>query len=142
MKKSTKNKKTSLKTSRVSCQNKKSDIKTKSKVKKKREFPEKFPFWARFRVNKNRTTLVIDEEIINDKKSGKPVEGFVHREATHTAKKDYEKVYPNQDKDDPKAMYLKRPTKHPKREFEPHNKNLDMPKQFVERYEKNNKKKS
>ncbi len=111
-------------------------------AKKKQEFPKKFPFWARFKPSKNRTTLVIDEEMVKDKRSGKIVEGFVHRESIHTEKKDYEKIYPNPDKDDPKPMYLKRPTKRPKREFKPHNKNLDMPQSLQERYEKNNKKKS
>ena len=59
-------------------------------VKGKREFPKKFPFWARLRISKNRTTLVIDEDIALDEKK-KTVDGYVHREATHTAGKGFEK---------------------------------------------------
>lgn len=104
------------------------------------EFPKSFPFWARLKISKNRTTLVIDSEMVVNKKTKKKEDGFVHREATHTQKKDYEKIDPNPDKDDPKPMYLKRPRKHPKRLFSPHNKELDMPESLKERYEKNNNK--
>lgn len=107
---------------------------------KKKEFPKTFPFWARLKISKKRTTLVIDEERIVDKKSKKLEDGFVHREATHTYKKDFEKINPNPDKTDSKPMYLKRPTKLPKRLFEPHNKDLDMPQNLKDRYGKNNKK--
>ena len=110
-------------------------------TKNKKEFPKKFPFWARFKKNKNRTTLVIDEEYFLNKKNNKLEDMFVHREATHTYKKDFEIVFPNPDKSDSEPMYLKRPRKHPKRMFEPHNKRLNMPKSFIERYDKNNKRK-
>ena len=106
----------------------------------KKEFPNKFPFWARFKLNKNRTTLVVNEETIINEKTAKQEEFFIHREATHTGKKDYEKIEPNPDKDDKLPMYLKRESKKPKRMFRPHNKNLDMPKELKERYAKNNKK--
>lgn len=66
-------------------------------------------------------------------------EGFVHREAIHSEKKDYEKIDPNPDKDDSEPMYLKRPSKLPKKLFENHNKNLDMPEHLKSRYHKNNK---
>lgn len=105
----------------------------------KNEFPKKFPFWARFKKNKNRTTLVIDEDS-KIKSDNKKEELFVHREATHSYKKEFETIFPNPDKDDSKPMYLKRPTKKPKRLFEPHNKKLNMPKSLKERYGKNNKK--
>lgn len=105
-----------------------------------KQFPNKFPFWARLKISKKRTTLVIDEELLLDKKSKKEESSFVHREATHTAKKDYEKVFPNPDRTDKRPMYLKRPSKLPKRMFEPHNKQLDMPQHLKERYEKNNNK--
>ena len=36
-------------------------------------------------------------------------------------------------------MYLKRPTKHPKELFSPHNKKLDIPKHLIDWYDKNNK---
>ena len=45
----------------------------------KREFSKKFPFWARLRISKNRTTLVIDEEQGIDKKTKKEADLFVHR---------------------------------------------------------------
>lgn len=106
----------------------------------KKTFPDKFPFWARLKISKKRTTLVIDEEDIIDKKTKRKESGFVHREATHTNKKDYEEIKPNPDKTDKKPMYLKRPSKMPKRMFEPHNKDLDMPKHLRERYDKNNQK--
>lgn len=115
---------------------------TTSKNKKnKAEFPKKFPFWARFKKNKNRTTLVIDEELVKNKKNNKLEDCFVHREATKQEHKDYEKIEPNPDKDKrPIPMYLKRPRKKPKRMFEPHNKNLEMPQHLIDRYDKNNKK--
>lgn len=89
-----------------------------------------FPFWARLKIGKNRTTLVIDEE----------GEDFVHREATHTPKSDHTMISPNPDKNDPKPMYLKRPRKLPKRMFKPHNKPLDLPEELKKQYEPNNKK--
>ncbi len=107
-----------------------------------KSFPKRFPFWARFKKNKNRTTLVVDEDKVYDKKKKKEVDGFVHREATHSFKKDYERISPNPDKSDNRDMYLKRPTKHPKDNFGLHNKNLDMPDYLRKRYKKNNKKKS
>lgn len=58
----------------------------------KDEFPKEFPFWARLRICKNRPTLVIDEAEVIDKKTKKAVPGYVHREVTHTAKKDNEKI--------------------------------------------------
>jgi len=108
--------------------------------KSKKVFPKEFPFWARFKKNKNRTTLVIDEEDVFDKLSNKKEYGYVHREATHSGKKEYEEIIPNPDRTDNKPMYLKRPHKHSKRYFAPHNKKLDMPKELKERYSKNNKK--
>lgn len=111
-----------------------------SKKTEKQDFPKRFPFWARLKISKNRTTLVIDEEPVVNKKTKKKEDGFVHREATHSKRKDYEEIMPNPDKEDPDPMYLKRPRKHPKRMFAPHNKHLDMPEWLKERYEKNNAK--
>ncbi len=105
-----------------------------------RPFPNKFPFWARLKIGKNRTTLVIDEDQVLDKQKGELVEGYVHREATHTKNDDFEEISPNPDSDDPNPMYLKRPRKHPKRLFKPHNKDLDMPEELRKRYDKNNHK--
>ena len=106
----------------------------------KKEFPTEFPFWARLKIGKKRTTLVIDEEKYLDRKTKKMEDGFVNREATHTYKKEFEKIFPNPDKDDKEPMYLRRPTKKPKRLFEPHNKNLNMPQHLKNRYDKNNRK--
>lgn len=92
------------------------------------------------KISKKRTTLVIDQEEAIDKKSKKLEKMFVHREATHTYRKDYEEISPNPDSTDEKPMYLKRPTKKPKRMFEPHNKNLSMPEHLKEKYSKNNNK--
>ena len=105
----------------------------------KKEFPNKFPFWARLKIGKNRTTLVIDETLIENKKTRAVEDGFVHREATHTNGKNLEEVSPNPDKDDARPMYLKRPRKLPKILFKPHNKDLAMPESLRNRYEKNNK---
>ena len=102
-------------------------------------FPKEFPFWARFKLNKKRTTLVIDEEFVINKKTNKLEDSFVHREATHKEKKDYEEIYPNPDINDNEPMYLKRPRKHPKRMFEVHNKQLNIPDFLKEKYDKNNK---
>lgn len=109
-------------------------------AKNKKEMPTKFPFWARLKISKNRTTLVIDEDKVLNKKSKKFVDGYVHREATHSYKKDYEEIKPNPDRKDKRPMYLKRPNKHPKELFSPHNKKLDIPKHLIDRYDKNNKK--
>lgn len=117
--------------------------KTKPKantIKPKIEFPKKFPFWARLKIEKHRTTLVIDEDKAFNKKTKKFEDGFVDREATHTYKKEYEEIRPNPDPKDPKPMYLQRPRKRPKRLYEPHNKKLNMPQSLKERYAKNNKK--
>lgn len=120
----------------------KKQIKRLQNEKKEQEqFPGEFPFWGRLKIGKKRTTLVIDEERVINKKTKKIEDGFVHREATHSPKKDREKIFPNPDKSDNKAMYLKRPSKLPKRLIEKHNKKLEMPKQLKERYEKNNKNK-
>lgn len=105
----------------------------------KKEFPKQFPFWARLKISKKRTTLVIDEEVGTDKKSKRQEKLFVHREATHTAKKGFEKIEPNPDKTDKLPMYLKSPRKLPKRLFEVHNKNLSIPKYLIDKYKKNNK---
>ena len=48
----------------------------------RKRFPEKFPFWARLKINKNRTTLVIDSTEVLDRKNN-IVPGFVHRESIH-----------------------------------------------------------
>ncbi len=108
--------------------------------KKKKEMPKEFPFWARLKIDKERTTLVIDEEMTVNKRTERIEDHYVHRESTHTKGKDYEKIYPNPDRSDPDPMYLKRPRKLPKTMFRPHNKNLAMPNHLRERYKKNNKK--
>ena len=112
------------------------------------KFPRLFPFWARFKPNKGRTTLIIDEVQVGRNNSDQVDDYFVHREAIHCLEDnryvlsgDYEKIDPNPDRDDPRPMYLKRPHKHPKRVFEPHNKNLTMPEDLRQRYDKNNHKK-
>lgn len=108
-------------------------------------FPKKFPFWARLKIEKRRTTLVIDEVQSMDKKRKKIEEHFVHREAIHpkgdgSNVKGYEKIEPNPDPTDDKDMYLKNPTKLPKRLFKPHNRELAMPEHLKEKYDKNNHK--
>ena len=93
---------------------------TRYSDKQRRKFPEKYPFWARMKISKNRTTLVIDAEPMCNKTSKKLSNNFVHREATHTKNKRYEKVFPNPDSKDPNPMYLKPPTKMNQRMFKPH----------------------
>ena len=117
---------------------------TATNQKPKAEFPKRFPFWARLKICKNRTTLVIDEAEAYNKQRDRMEPGFVHREAIHPNEtgsnvKGYEEIKPNPDKTDAKPMYLKGPEKLPKVLFKPHNKDLDMPKHLKERYEKNNK---
>lgn len=106
----------------------------------KKQFPNKFPFWARLKICKHRTSLVIDEENYFDKKLKKNVDGFVHREATSKQHKGYEKIFPNPDKAKKDPMYLKSPRKLPKRLFEPHNKVLNIPKHLKDKYDINNRK--
>ena len=101
---------------------------------------QRFPFWARLRIGKNRPTLIIDETDIVDRKKQTPERGFVHREATHTQKRDYEEITPNPNPNDPKPMYLKRPDKKPKRLFSPMDKQWPIPENLQKRYEKNNNK--
>ena len=108
-------------------------------------FPKKFPFWARLKIGKNRPTLVIDEEETKNTKTQKMEPGFVHRESIHSNEdgsnvKGYEKIVPNPDPDDKEAMYLKGPSKKPKRLFKPHEKNWPVPQHLIEKYDKNNKK--
>lgn len=106
-----------------------------------KKFPDKYPFWARLKISKNRTTLVIDDEPVINKKTNIKEDGFVHRETTSQFHKDLEEIKPNPDKDKrPSPMYMKRPRKLPQRLFKPHNKNLEMPQSLIDRYSKNNKK--
>lgn len=108
--------------------------------KQRGKFPFEFPFWARMKISKNRTTLVIDDEPTYNKTSKRFSNNFVHREATHTYRKGYEEIKPNPNKSDPNPMYLKSPTKMNQRLFRTHNKQLDMPEHLKQRYKKNNKK--
>ena len=112
---------------------------------KSNSFPDKFPFWARLKINKNRTTLVISKADVYDHKKKKQVSGFKHRESIHVnesdlmklnkaRKKGYERIFPNPDKNDLRAMYLKKPSVLPQSLFKPHNKKLDMPKYLLDRY--------
>lgn len=109
------------------------------------QFPAKYPFWARLRIGKQRTTLVIDDEVISDKKNTKKrVNGFVHREATSVYHKGFEVISPNPDKNRAKKgedMYLKSPRKLPQKLIMPHEKTLSMPDNLKRRYAKNNRKK-
>lgn len=106
----------------------------------KNKFPEEFPFWARMKISKNRTTLVIDEEPVVNKKTKKVVDGFVHREATSKYHKGFEEIKPNPDRTKIESMFLKSPRKLPKELLKPHEKKLDMPDALKQRYAKNNKK--
>lgn len=83
--------------------------------------------WARLKIGKTHTTIVIDEDKDYDKQKKEIVDGYVHREATHTSKKDYEEIKPNTDKSDVRSTYLKLPQKTSKHLFKSHNKNPDMP---------------
>ena len=107
---------------------------------KNNSFPDKFPFWARLKISKNRTTLVIDEDKVLNKKNKKYEDGFVHREATSKFHKGFEEIKPNPDATKKDPMYLKSPRKIPKNMVKPHNKELNMPKFLKDRYDKNNKK--
>ena len=104
--------------------------------KNRKEFPNEYPFWGRLKIGKKRTTLVIDEDLAYDKKKKKNVPGFVHRESTHSYKKDYEKIYPNPDSSDKEPMYLKRARKLPKNLIAVNNKKLSMPNHLKDRYSK------
>ena len=139
-KKPSTNKSTRKKTSTKNINNTQINNEKLSLEKPKKEFPTEFPFWARLKIDKNRTTLVIDEAMAYNKKTKKFEAGFVDREAIHTYRKDYEEVSPNPDEEDTRPMYLKRPTKKPKRLFVPHNKDLNMPEYLKDRYDKNNHK--
>ncbi|MDE6474347.1 MAG: hypothetical protein K2L70_04545 [Clostridia bacterium] len=127
----------------------KAEREKKQIVKKTDQFPKKFPFWARFKPNKNRPTLVIDEEKVKRKNSDIIDDCFVHRESIHGSdknrkyieSKDYEEIYPNPDPNDPDPMYLKRPQKDLKNKFSLIGKNFNMPENLKKRYEGNNNKK-
>lgn len=124
----------------VTASRKSSAKKTANKASKKKEFPTEFPFWGRLKIDKKRTTLVIDDCMAFNKTTKRFEEGFVNREATHVPKKGAERIFPNPDKNDKKPMYLKKATKKPKKLIEPHNKKLNMPNLLKSRYSKNNKK--
>ena len=100
-------------------------------------FPSDYPFWARLKIDKNRTTLIIDRDLVKDKNKEVLVPGFIHREATSKFKKDREKIYPNPDKTKKNPMYLKSPRSIPKSLIRKHNKNLEIPEYLKERYSKN-----
>ena len=103
-------------------------------------FPNEYPFWARLKIDKRRSTLVIDRDMAMDKKKKKLVPGFVHREVTSQYKKDREKIEPNPDPKKTEPMYLKGPKKTPKNLIKHHDGNFNMPDELKERYSKNNKK--
>jgi|GEM_PF-3517297 len=108
----------------------------------KNKFPDKFPFWARLKISKNRTTLVIDEDLVVNKKTERIVDGFVHREATSQYHKGFEEIKPNPDVSKrPNSMFLKSPRKLPKELIKPHEKQMEMPQFLIDRYDKNNRKK-
>ena len=44
---------------------------SKKEYNKEKDFPNEFPFWARLKIGKKRTTLVIDEEKVINKKTKK-----------------------------------------------------------------------
>ncbi len=116
----------------------------RKKVDLKKDHPM-FPFWARLRMGKWRTTLVIDEEKSLNNKTNKIEDQFVHREATtptddEARNKKFERISPNPDKTKAEDMLLKSPRKHPKHMFELHNKDMDMPKELKDKYDKNNHK--
>ena len=99
-------------------------------------FPSDYPFWARLKIDKNRTTLIIDRSLVKDKNKEVLVPGFVHREATSKYKKDREEIYPNPDKTKKSPMYLKSPRSIPRNLIRKHNKNLEMPEHLKKRYSK------
>ena len=104
-------------------------------------FPKRFPFWARFKIGGNHPTLVIDEDQAWDKQYKRLTDGYVHREATHTKSRNNEEIKPNPNPMDKQPMYLKRPTKHPKKFFSSFNHDWEIPKELKDRYDKNNRKK-
>ena len=108
--------------------------------KQRRKFPLEFPFWARMKIAKKRTTLVIDDEPVFNKTSKRFSNLFIHREATHSYKKGREVITPNPDSSDSRPMYLRTPTKMNQRMFIPHNKRLSMPSYLKQKYKKNNRK--
>lgn len=99
-------------------------------------FPSDYPFWDRLKIDKNKTVLIIDRDLVRDKLNNKMVPGFIHREASSKYKKDREIISPNPDKAKKSPMYLKSPRKIPIHLVKKHNKNLDMPKHLKERYSK------
>lgn len=90
--------------------NKKANKKVNSENKNYKKV--KFPFWARVVFDKERPTLVIDEADVLDKKRNKYIPGFVHRELRIVIKKEYEKIEPNPNPKDKRAMYLNDQKKH------------------------------
>lgn len=102
---------------------------------------QRFPFWAKLKIAKNRPTLVIDEDMARDKqRKNRLVPGFVHRESTHSEELASETIFPNPDPTDPDPMYLKSPRKLPKRLFAPIDRQMTMSEYLQKRYEKNNNK--
>ena len=71
----------------------------------------RFPFWARLKINKNRTTLVIDEVDTINKKTNRIEPGYIHRESIHVddeqvaRRKGYERIYPNPDRTDSRTIF-------------------------------------
>lgn len=100
------------------------------------QLPTEFPFWARLRIEKRRPALVIDEALAYDKNKKEMVDGYVHREVTHSYKSEYEEIKPNPNKADKAKMYLKRPSKKPKYLFVPLGERWHMPATLKTRYSK------
>lgn len=102
---------------------------------------KRFPFWARLKIGGKHPTLVIDEDKAWDKQRNHLTDGYVHREVTHTKSRNNEEIKPNPNPMDKQPMYLKRPTKHPKKFFNSFNHDWKIPKELKDRYDKNNRKK-
>ena len=93
------------------------------------KFPDNPPFWGRLVISKNRPTVVIDEKPAWDKQKKKMVDGFVHRELTHS--EDIPGLpIKNPDKNDPKPAKLARPNKTPQRLIMPLDKDWKIPEEL------------
>ena len=68
----------------------------KKEISKRMISQQSFCFWVRLKISKNRTTLIIGQDTVKNKKTNKIVAGFAHREATIKYHKGVEGIKPKQ----------------------------------------------
>ena len=99
------------------------------------KFPDNPPFWGRLMIGGNHPTVVVEEKLTWDKQKKKEVEGFVHRELTHSTKISGTPIM-NPDIKDKRPVKLQKPKDIPQRLVKPLDKDWEIPQEILKPPEK------